>query len=219
MHARLRATSIFLATIVLSAASWAQQDSGFLGDNYSKLQDAQSPSGAKVKRWLAPGFAPGQYDSVMLEKTVLYPEAQGTDQVSAATLSAITAYLDEALRRELAEVVKLTDQPGPTTLRIKPAITAAASENKDLKAYQLIPVALVFTMAKRAAGAGAKQAALSVEFEVRDGGTNEVVGVGVRQGTQAIDNPAGGVTVETVKPAIDAWAKDAKMFFEAKPGK
>lgn len=212
-------TGILVGICLFAGAAIAQQNSGFLGDNYSKLQDAQSPSGAKVKRWMAPGVTPGQYEAVLLEKTVLYPETKGTDQVSAATLNEITAYLDEALRRELTGVIKLAAQPGPKTLRFKPAITAVASQDQGLKPYQVIPIALVFTMAKRTSGTAAKQASLSLEYEVRDAQTNDLVGAGMRQGTEPLKNPADRVTLAIVKPVIDGWAKDARAFIESTKAK
>ena len=212
----LRITVSAIAVFAAVSSAYAQQNSGFLTDSYSKLQDTQSASGSKVKRWLAPGFDIGKYDSVLLEKTVFFPEPQGTEQVSVATLASITGYLDEALRRELSGVIKVVDQPGARTLRFKPAITAADSGNVGLKAYQLIPIALVFTMAKRASGTAAQQATLSVEFEARDAQSNAVVGAGMRQGTEPLQNPADGVTLNAVKPVIDSWAKDARLFLQAK---
>lgn len=209
----------FLAGFFLIAASAvAQQNSGFLGDNYSKLQDAQSPSGARVKRWLAPVLAPGKYDAVVIDNTVLYPEPKGAPQVSVTTLKEIAAYLDEALRRELTGVTKLATEPGPKTLRIKPAITGAAAKNQGFKPYDVLPIAFVFSTVKKAAGGATKEAFLAVEYEVWDVETNQLVGVGVRQGTgQALKNPTDSVTLANVKPVIDAWAKDVRMFFQSKP--
>ena len=135
--------------------------------------------------------------------------------MSAATPNEITAYLDEALRRELSSAVKIVTQPGPKTLRLKPAITAVASKDQGLKPYQVIPVAFVFTMAKKAGGSAAKEASLSVEFEVRDAQTNDLVGAGMRQGAEPLKNPTDKVTLAIVKPVTDGWAKDARMFFQA----
>src|SRR5687767_13463874 len=54
-------TFAVFAGICLFAGAAAAQNSGFLGDSYSKLGDAQSPSGQKVKRWLSPTMAAGKY--------------------------------------------------------------------------------------------------------------------------------------------------------------
>jgi len=212
-----RVLGVFAGACLLVGAVAAQQNSGFLGDNYSKLQDAQSPSGATVKRWLASGVTPGKYEAVLLDKTVLYPEPKGAPQVSVATLREIAAYLDEALRREFTGVLKLATEPGPKTLRIKPAITGAAAKDRGFKPYEVLPVAFVFSVAKKASGGTAKEASLAVEYELWDVETNQLVGVGLRQGTgQALKNPTDSVTLANVKPLIDAWAKDARMFFPLK---
>ena len=210
--------SVFTGVGLLAGAAVAQENSGYLGNNYSKLEDITSPTGQKGKRWLAPGMTPGKYDKVLLEKTVLYPEPHGTDQVSMATLKEITAYLDEALRRELGGAIQLVTQPGPKTLRIKPAITAAAAKDQGLKPRQLIPVAFVMAMAKKAAGKAPKEATISVEYELRDAQTNDLVGAGMREGTgRKLERPTDRVTVADFKPVIDGWAKDARMFFQPKP--
>ncbi|MDO8596113.1 MAG: DUF3313 domain-containing protein, partial [Sulfuricaulis sp.] len=159
-----------------------------------------------------------KYDKVLLEKTVLYPEPDGTDQMSTATMKEITAYLDEALRRELGGAVQLVTQPGPKTLRIKPAITAAAAKDQGLKPRQLIPVAFVMAMAKKATGAAPKEATISVEYELRDAQSNGLVGAGVREGTgRKLDKPTDRVSLADFKPVIDEWARDARVFFQPKP--
>lgn len=209
--------SVFTGVGLLAGAAVAQENSGYLGNNYSKLEDAISPSGQKARRWLAPDMTPGKYDKVLLEKTVLYPEPHGTDQVSMATLKEITAYLDEALRRELGGAIQLVTEPGPKTLRIKPAITAAAAKDQGLKPRELIPVALLFAAAKKAAGKRAKEATISVEYEARDAQTNELVAAGMREGTgRKLERPTDRVTLADFRPVIDGWAKDARMFFQPK---
>ncbi|HYH43795.1 MAG TPA: DUF3313 domain-containing protein, partial [Burkholderiales bacterium] len=134
---------MIVVTVALSlgAASGAiaQENSGFLGDAYPKLEQTKSVSGADVKRWVAPQIP--KYESVVIEKTVLYPEPKSTKQVSDSTLKAITAYLDQALKRELGAVLKVVDEPGPGTVRLKPAITAAASKDQGMQVYEVLPLA------------------------------------------------------------------------------
>lgn len=211
MRVSLRVIGVFAGVTMLAGAAIAQQNSGFLGGTYSKLTDAQSPSGQKVKRWIAPTVTPGRFELVLLEKTVLYPAPRSTDQVSVATLNEISAYLDEALRRELADVVTLAAEPGPKTLRFRPAITAAAAKDLGLKPYQYLPVAFILT-----AGKSSKGASLAVEYEVQDADTAEVVGAGMREGTGlALKSATDKLTLAHFKPIIDGWAKDMRAFFEA----
>lgn len=210
MRKSLFAVCISVGSLLLLGAAAVPQNSGFLGTAYSKLADAQSPSGQKVKRWIAPTVTPDKFELVLLEKTVLYPAPRGTDQVSVATLNEISAYLDEALRRELSGVVKLATEPGPKTLRFKPAITAAAAKDLGLKPYQYLPVAFVLT-----AGKTSKGAALAVEYEVQDADTNEVVGAGMREGSGLeLKSANEKLTLAHFKPVIDSWAKDLRAFVE-----
>ncbi|HEX6733286.1 MAG TPA: DUF3313 domain-containing protein [Azonexus sp.] len=189
--------------------------SGFMSEaTYASLQEFQSPSGLKVRRWIAPGAMLGQYEAVLLEPSVFYPVPQSTDQLSMATLKQIVAYLDEALRRELQGVIRLADEPGPKTLRFRPAITAVAARNEGLKAYQLIPVAFILTR-----GQTTKRAALAVEYEVLDTATNQLVAAGMRLGEgKELKTMKDTLTLEQMKPAIDAWARDARTFLEQARG-
>lgn len=212
----MRPLSTFAAIAVLlfnASTVLAQDNSGFLGDAYGKLETTSSPSGAEVKRWVGPGVA--KYENVLLEKTVLYPEPKSTKQVSDATLRAISGYLDDALRREIGAVFKVVDQPGPGTVRLKPAITAAAAKDQGLKPYEIIPAAFVLSQIRKAAGARAKDAVLSMEWEARDAQTGDLVGAGMREGRgQTLKSPGDSVTLDNYRPVLDAWAKDARAVFE-----
>ncbi len=195
----------------LAGTAFAQQNSGFLGSAYSKLIEVQSPSGHKVRRWIAPMVTLESFQQVMLEKTVFHPQPRSSEQISLATLNQISSYLDEALRRELAGVVKLATEPGPKTLRFRPAITAAAVKDMGLKPYQYLPVAFILT-----AGKTSKDALLAVEYELQDTDTNEVVGAGMRESTGVqVRSTTEKLTLNHFKPIIDGWAKDMRAFVEA----
>jgi hypothetical protein len=204
--------AIFAMALCLAISdAQAQSNSGFLGNNYSKLSDAQSPSGHSVKRWLDPNVSAGRFELLLVDKTVFYPEPKSTEQLNAATLAEIRNYLDEALRRELTGLVKLAPEPGARTLRLRPAITAAASKDLGLKPYQYLPIAFVLTAGKTSHGA-----ILAVEYELQDTETNQVVGAGMRQG-KGLELKRGDekLTLAHFKPIIDEWAKDLRAFVEA----
>jgi len=214
MKLSMRLSSMSLSLLLVSSAAWAADQttySGFLGDAYPKMTEAKSPSGQKVKRWLEPEVVAANYDALLIDKTVLFPEPIGTDQMSVATLKEITAYMDEALKRELADVVTLVDKPGPRTLKLRVAITAAAAKDLGLKPYQYLPLAFVLT-----AGQTTKKATLAIEYEVRDATTDKVVGGGMRESAgQDIKSMKDKLTLEHIKPAVDLWAKDARAFVAA----
>jgi hypothetical protein len=186
-------------------------ESGFLGSGYSKLKDADSPSGLKVRRWIAPEMKAGAYEMILLEPNVFFPAPKSTEQVSEQTLKEINAYFDEAVRRELSGLFQFAKEPGPKTLRIKTAITAVAAKDMGLKPYQLMPLAFIAT-----GGKTTKQAALAAEYEVQDTDTGKVVALGMREGTGIeLKSATEKLTLAHVKPVIDAWAKDLRAFVEA----
>jgi hypothetical protein len=212
MH-NIQAATAMVVVLLGTSGALAQENSGFLADAYGKLQETTSASNAQVKRWVAPSLV--KYDKVLLEKTVLYPEPRSTNQVSSATLQSIKVYLDESLRREIGAVAQLVDTPGPGTVRLKPAITAAAAKDQGFKPYEILPAAFVFSQIKKASGTRAKEAALAVEWEARDAQTGELVAAGMREGRgEKLKAPTDSVTLDNYKPVLDVWAKDARAAFE-----
>lgn len=186
-------------------------ESGFLGGGYSKLKEAESASGQKVKRWIAPEMKAGTYEFVLLEPNIFYPQPRSTEQVSEQTLKEINAYFDEAARRELTGLFQFAKEPGPKTLRLKTAITSVAAKDMGLKPYQLLPIAFIAT-----GGKTSKQAALAAEYEVQDTDTGKVVAIGMREGTGVeLKSATEKLTLAHVKPVIDAWARDVRAFVEA----
>ncbi len=185
--------------------------SGFMSEaTYARLQDTRSPSGQPVRRWIAPDARLGRYTAVWLEPSVFYPTPQPTVQLSRETLAAVCAYLDEAMRREVQGLLRIADAPGSDTLRFRPAITAAAARSEGLKAYQLIPLAFILTL-----GQTTKRAVLAIEYELRDSRDDRLLAAGMRLGDGAeLANLTDPLTLAQLKPAIDAWARDARAFLE-----
>jgi Protein of unknown function (DUF3313) len=220
MKTKSTLVSLLVTLGLLAGNAFAGNTSGYLGDAYPKLQEANSASGKKVNRWISPELSSGKYTAVILENSILYPEPQPTEQVSAEVMQQITAYLDEALRRELDGVIELATTPGPNTMIFKPAITAASAQEEGFQAYELLPVAFIFGKVKQAAGGRAKEATLAMEWQVQDAESDELVGAGMRAGAgQKLKNPGDQVTLENFKPLLDAWAKDARAFYESTKAK
>jgi hypothetical protein len=217
MHIGRWAIALCVGSFLLAGPVAAQEkaaksmESGFLGGGYSKLKEAESASGLKVKRWIAPEMKAGTYEFVLLEPNIFYPQPRSTDQVSEQTLKEINAYFDEAVRRELGGLFQFAREPGPKTLRLKTAITSVASKDMGLKPYQLLPIAFIAT-----GGKTTKQAAIAAEYEVQDTDTGKVVAIGMREGTGVeLKSATEKLTLAHVKPVIDAWAKDVRAFVEA----
>jgi hypothetical protein len=206
------ASAFLLAGPVAAEDSAAKfKPSGFLGNGYSQMKDAQSPSGQTVKRWISPDLKPGAYESILIEPNVFYPQPKSTQQVPAQVLTDINAYFNESVKRELSGLFKIASEPGPKTLRLKTAITSVAAKDMGLKPWQLLPIAFIAT-----GGKTSSDASLAAEYEVQDTDTGKVVAVGMREGVGVqLKSATATLTLADVKPVIDAWAKDLRAFIEA----
>jgi hypothetical protein len=191
-----------------------EQYSGFLQD-YSRLSEQQSPSGAKVARWVDPDLQVGRYNQLLLEPSQFYPTPQPSPRLSQDTLQDITQYFDAALRRELGKVMPLTDTPSAGTLVLRPAITAVSASTEGLQPYEVIPIALMVAAASTAAGTRDQQVEIATEAAVIDAQNSRVVAQVVRKGTGLnLENDHQVLSVENVKPVIDGWASDMRQSIE-----
>lgn len=200
--------ALFASVTLLSAGHARAGDSGFLGD-YSALSEVTDAAGDKVMRYVNPNLKPGAYQAVMIDPTQYYPAPKPTQQVTASTLTDIGNYLDKGLHAQLGAKLKLVYEPGPGVLRMKPAITAVASEKAALKPYQYIPIAFVFASVGRA-----KEASIQVEVDIVDSLTGERMGAMVRQGAGAKlpDTSDAQITLTDVMPLLNKWIDTGSTF-------
>jgi hypothetical protein len=218
--------AIILMGIVLAAstapAAAQARNSGFLRD-YASLQEMQDAGGETVRAWVSPNFTPANYNAVLLDPLVFYPEPRPSEKVSADTLQQILSYANSALRHALDKRFKLVDQAGAGVVRLRIAITSVAAKDEGLKPYQLVPLAFVVTMASRAAEGTPQQAFVVVETEATDSATGALLGERVRTGTGKRLAAAGSQSViklENLKPLIDELTAAAypnlSQYVEAK---
>jgi Protein of unknown function (DUF3313) len=204
-----RLAIVFVATILGACANGGDvsqtQGSGFLRD-YSVLQQVADTQGRAIRAWASPKFTPANYDAILLDPLVFYPEPRPSDQVSAETLQQIIAYSYDALRRSLGERFKMADRAGPSVARLRIAFAGVAAQGAGLRTYQLLPVAFVATMAVRAVAGTPQQAFVVVESEVTDSLTGVLLGQRIEVGTGARLAPLAGekvITLSTVQPLLD----------------
>ncbi|KAA0945944.1 MULTISPECIES: DUF3313 domain-containing protein [unclassified Pseudomonas] len=212
---------IALIGVVGCASKVTQPDeySGFLQD-YGKLQEAKSPSGVEVMRWVDPKLNLRRYTAVYIEPTQFYPQPQATTKIPQATLNGINAYYNEALKRELSKSLPLANGPGPAIIIVRAAITAVSSKAEGLKPYELIPIALVAAAVNTASGGRDEETTLGTEAVFLDGDTNQVVAQVVRKGTgKELENDAQVMKPEDVKNVIDGWASDMHQSYLKLKGK
>lgn len=201
---------------LLGCASKVQQPdeySGFLKD-YSRLKEAQSPSGAVVMRWIDPELKVNQYTSVYIEPSQFYPAAKPTEKIPQSTLNGITSYYDQALKRELSKSLPLASAPGPGVIVLRPAITAVSSETESLAPYEYVPVALVAAAVSTASGIRDQETQLATEAVFIDGQNQQVVAQVVRKGIgKPLANSSQAMKPDDVKKVIDGWASDLHQSY------
>ena len=132
--------------------------------------------------------------------------------MSAETLHQMLAYSNDTYKRALSQRFRVVDRAGPGVLRIRVAFSGVAAQDVGLKPYQYVPIALVATMAARAATGTPQRAFIVSEVEGTDSVTGELLGMRVRVATgERLAKVAGQqvITLDTVKPLLDELAAGA----------
>ena len=204
-HKKIKPTSFLLGAMLVMAtiAPVLAQDAGFLKD-YSQLETRKDAKGVERKVWVNPKLTAQNYQKIIIEPITFFPVPSPTEQVSMGALDEIRAYIDSGVRKAVAASLPVVSENGPGVIRFRWAITAA-SVDKSLKAYQLIPLALIITAAKRGTGNETYGVKLMVEGEWVDSVTGEVLirAVRVAKGVELKgDTP---LTLKLVKPQLDSW--------------
>ncbi|MFM0497263.1 DUF3313 domain-containing protein [Paraburkholderia caledonica] len=188
------------------------ENSGFLRD-YSRLTETKDNEGRTIRAWVSPKLTPANYNAILLDPLIFYPEPRPNDRVSAETLQQILAYSNDTLKRSLSQRFRMVDRPGPGVLHLRAGFTSVASQGEGLKPYQYVPMAFVATMAIRTATGGTPQRAfIVIEVEGTDSVTGELLGERVRIGTgERLAQVASTqvMTLDTLKPLLDDLAASA----------
>ncbi len=90
---------VVLLALILGACATKTgvvEDSGFLRD-YSNLRETKDAQGKTIRAWVSPKLTPANYDAILLDPLVFYPEPRPTEQVSAETLQQVLAYSNDAI--------------------------------------------------------------------------------------------------------------------------
>lgn len=179
--------------------------SGYLGD-YSVLTKASGDYQGEALRWINPDMVKGKYKKIIIHPVVFYPKPKEGTQVKQENLDKISDYLTQKLSQEISKSYELTNTPGADTLDYKLAVTGVATTVEGLKAYEVVPVALVLAGASTALGYRDKVVTISVEGMLTDSMTNEVMAKGLRQGVgETLADDQQQLVVEHVKALFDEW--------------
>jgi len=219
MHMKYNQLAVLLSAVVLCACAGSTNKSdsansniprsGYLGD-YSMLQPAPGEYKGEKLVWINPAMVKGKYKKIIIHPVTYYPAPKEGSQIKQENLDKISAYLTQQVTREVSKSYELTDKPGSDTLDYKLAVTGVATSLEGLKAYEVVPVALVLAGASTALGYRDQVVTISVEGILTDSMTHDVMAKGLRQGVgENLADDKQQVDVEKVKGLFDEWAKVA----------
>lgn len=156
--------------------------SGFLDSaQYRMLKPVETDSGQQVHRYISPHADIARYSKAMVVPVRSYPSAMPTAQVSATTITALEKNLTRALEQGINPFLPVTTTPGKGVLKVESAITGINISDKELAAYEYIPIALLIAGTSKATGSRDQMVRLSLETRVTDSFTGELLMLGVRE--------------------------------------
>ncbi len=205
-------TGILGGTGCASKHTEVEKYSGFLSD-YSGLNEAESVSGAPVLRWVSPTFESKNYDNVVLEPIVFYPDIMPTEQIDRNKLNDILSYANETLSVEMKKKLPVVDKAGPRSLIFRSAITAVETNQQNLQFYEVMPVSVLIAGTQMVTGYRTLDTTFYFEAQVIDAKTMKPMITVVRKGAgETLSNSHQQLTVREVKAIIDNLISDLTLF-------
>jgi len=193
-------------------------ESGFLQD-YSKL--SPDPEKPNVRMYLSDTAAFDDYDKVMLWDIEFFLDPESEYQgISAKKLTAVAgeiqAYLEKGLglRRELVNEVVV----GEKTLVMRIAVSNIYAKRPTRKVRNFLPIGLIATGAKKAAGTDYVLTTAVLEAEAIDGQTGEVIGaiVALQLGETLADAKTGERKWEDIQAYLREYVDTVRDRFGVK---
>ncbi len=195
-----------LAALLASCASEASgfKPSGFLSD-YSHLTEHEGETGLMYYNENVDFTA---YDKVLIEPITIWAAKSSDIAVPMEELDMLCKQMYASLKEAMSEHKQIVDSPGPGTARVRLAITEAVDQDVVLNLITTIqPAALILGEGwSIASGTRLFVGAASIEGEITDSLTGEVLMAGVERRQGGKDLSTGELT--HIKDAMDIWALD-----------
>jgi len=186
--------------------------SGFLGD-YSKLQ--AGPEGGVDQRYINSGADFKKYNKVMLDQVRFYFKDNAADKgIDAAEMKELSDTFNREMIDALGSAYPLVAKPGPNVMRVRVAITDMELPNRTLNTITtVVPAGLVISTIKSGVtGKGTFVGEISMEFEMLDSQTNQVLANGVdRRSGGKIDSMS---KFGTAEDAFKFWAQRLRTWLD-----
>jgi hypothetical protein len=208
--------SLCLAVGCAGSKLAVKEHSGFLGD-YSKLQ--AGPEGGIDQRYIKEGVNFKQYNKIMLDQVKFYFKNDAADKgIDADEMKELSDNFNRAVIDALGSAYPLVAKPGPKVMRVRVAITDMELPNRALNTITtVVPAGLAISTIKSGiTGKGSFVGEISMEFEVLDSTTNEVLAEGVdRRSGGKIDSMS---KFGTADEAFKFWAQRLRIWLDGVHG-
>jgi len=193
-----------------------KEHSGFLGD-YSKLQPG--PEGGIDQRYIKEGVNFKQYNKIMLDQVRFYFKNDAADKgIDADAMKELSDTFNRAMIDALGSAYPLVAKSGSNVMRIRVAITDIELPNRGINAIStVLPVGLAISTVKSGVtGKGTGCGEISMEFQVLDSKTNDVLAEGVdRRSGGKLDSMS---KFGTAEEAFKFWAQRLRTWLDGVHG-
>jgi len=209
-------TVILTLLTVGCASNYMSPDdySGYLS-SYEGLEEVETESGGETLRWISEKISSQNYHSVIVDKTVLYPEPQANEQVSDRLLRQFSWTVGKIIENAAADSFKVVTEPGEGVLRIKPAITGVVHGMEGMKPIEILPIAMVLGLGKAVFGTRDRDVAIFLEVAVTDSQTGELLATAVRKGEgEQLENDKEKLSMVHLEELVANWKVDAASVFK-----
>ncbi|GLQ33093.1 DUF3313 domain-containing protein [Litoribrevibacter albus] len=199
-----------------SSLTPGEQYSGFLED-YSLLGPTVAQDSFAVKRWISPKLLSGEYKQVEYTTTQYFPDVRANENVSHQLLTDVLIYVDSQLRLASSFISQDMRKTGTKVARIRTAITAVETAQKDYEDHETVSQALLAAAENTSINPNNDDAVIAFELEVRDAETNELLAQSVVTGvapTYKVDGTE-KLSLALLKPTIDQWIRFATQRAKA----
>ena len=195
------------------------QYSGFL-PNYDGLVEVTTPSGGKAMRWVATGFNPRAYNTIVFKKLEMYPAPKPDERVNMQTLQQIQQYTTSSVKNALSQ--KFTVVPdaaaapaGSRILIMHAAMTGVSASTEGMKWYNVIPVSAVIAGVTAATGERDQDTELFIEAVLIDAATGKSVAKVVRKVFgKTLDNDSQAISADDFTDAINKLTQDMQVLLK-----
>lgn len=196
----------------LDKKAFNSQFSGWLVD-YTDMKEHKTASSGTSLLWVSPELKKGKYKAIMIDPIGLYPRPPLLARVSKGRMLEALNYIRDRAIKQIGSTLPIVDKAGPGVLRLDAAITGVnvPTDKDKMHDAKNTPVAMIFADISPAAAKQNQNFSVYLEARLRDSQTKKTLVKAVRAGT---GNAVGSdkVTVDQMKPVLNAWVQDADTF-------